>query len=236
VRIRGMPGFCFVDLSGRHFTIDSRHQRKWARAIAEGEAGVSLERPPPELYDFWHIKQGPVGSNSQRTSIHETKLTNKAKAEVEQDTMKTYMAFMKEQLDIDLRKSTAENMQRMTNKQTSTQQPSSPQQYPYKGALFMPLPMSQMQQMMQPHPMPYPMTQYQTPQYQASAYLPQYPQALQQPQAPQQPQARTVEQEGGGIQPMTRSPTQRQITEEHLRPTAQRPQNCMIEPANEPNL
>ena len=47
---RNIDGFCFVDFGGKHFDIDSVQQLKWGKAMARGELGVSIKRPPTDVY------------------------------------------------------------------------------------------------------------------------------------------------------------------------------------------
>ena len=50
---RNENGWCFVDFAGKHYDISHDEQLIWAKAIANGQANVSLERPPTALYNIW---------------------------------------------------------------------------------------------------------------------------------------------------------------------------------------
>ncbi|KAL8906111.1 MAG: hypothetical protein Q9171_006402, partial [Xanthocarpia ochracea] len=68
-------GYCYIDVGGAHYNMDQNQQLKWAKAIQQGETGVSIEIPPRSLYINWTKNQGPVDGNSKAS------IKAKAKAE-----------------------------------------------------------------------------------------------------------------------------------------------------------
>ena len=66
---RNINGYCFIDFKGKHFDIDAIQQLNWGKAIAKGDLGVSIERPPTEVYKSWQ-RQGPCESTSRRTKAY----------------------------------------------------------------------------------------------------------------------------------------------------------------------
>ena len=51
-RYQNHNGWCFIDYSGKHFTMDHAQQSIWAKAITNGDKYVSIERLPSSLYRF----------------------------------------------------------------------------------------------------------------------------------------------------------------------------------------
>jgi hypothetical protein len=58
-RCRNHGGWCFRDNAGLHFVLSHHHQMVWAKAIANGEIGITLENPPERLHNVWKT-QGPL--------------------------------------------------------------------------------------------------------------------------------------------------------------------------------
>ena len=91
---KNLNGFCFIDFEGKHFDIDSLQQLRWGKAIARGDLGVSIERPPTDIYKSWQ-KQGPYESNSQRSKLYKERQDARADREEGKDFMNQFMEFNK---------------------------------------------------------------------------------------------------------------------------------------------
>ncbi|KAI4237290.1 MAG: hypothetical protein LQ349_001964 [Xanthoria aureola] len=133
-------GYCYVDIAGAHYNMDQNQQLKWAKAIQQGETGVSIEIPPRSLYIHWTKRQGPVDGNSKAPSKAEAK----AEARSTLDELKELFKFsheMKyhEQLSIML------DIMRFTSKNSSGSQQPVQQAAPYPYPVFSPPPPPQLQ-------------------------------------------------------------------------------------------
>lgn len=113
---RNLNGFCFIDFEGKHFDIDSIQQLRWGKAIARGDLGVSIERPPTEIYKSWQ-KQGPCESISRRTKVYEERQNARAEREEGKDFMNQFMEFNKKAMEMRLQETMADSLERMTSRQ-----------------------------------------------------------------------------------------------------------------------
>ncbi|KAL9030732.1 MAG: hypothetical protein Q9196_001182, partial [Gyalolechia fulgens] len=87
---KNAKGFCFVDYSGKHYAIDVVQHIMWAKAMANRDPGVSIERPPADLYNYWVDKQGNVTQTSRRAVQYHERVAAKAEREEGKDFMTTF--------------------------------------------------------------------------------------------------------------------------------------------------
>ena len=115
---RNLNGFCFIDFEGKHFDIDSIQQLRWGKALARGDLGVSIERPPTEIYKSWQ-KQGACESTSRRTKVYEERQNARAEREEGKDFMNQFMEFNKKAMEMRLQETMADSLERMTSRPRS---------------------------------------------------------------------------------------------------------------------
>ncbi|KAL9589464.1 MAG: hypothetical protein Q9179_007986, partial [Wetmoreana sp. 5 TL-2023] len=117
-------GFCFIDFAGEHFDIDATQQSKWAKAISNGDPGISIERPPTKLYNFWVKTQGPVTQSSRRSiQWQERQEAQQERKDIqkERDEGKDFMTQMKEwnksQMEMRMQEAMQDQMERNAARQ-----------------------------------------------------------------------------------------------------------------------
>jgi hypothetical protein len=104
--------WCFVDYAGQHWAIHHSQQALWAKAIASGEADVSVEKPLEKLYNFWK-SQGPITGNSKASiAVEERKEARQERVE-QKDFMEEFMKFNQQVLQMWLQESMADSMEWM---------------------------------------------------------------------------------------------------------------------------
>ena len=112
-RCRNHNGWCIVDYSGKHYNIDYTQQSIWARVIINYKDLVTIERPPPSLYRFWIESQGAI-TNESRQPIKQIQKQEEKEEKLEfRDMLSTYMAFNKQQLEMQLADRMTDQMERM---------------------------------------------------------------------------------------------------------------------------
>ena len=132
-RCHNEKGWCFVDYNDKHYDVDHTQQRKWAMAIANGEPGVSIYRPPTELYRLWVKEQGSVTSLSRRSiqkeerereRIESERKRSNAKADREESTdwMSKFMAFQQQTMSMRMAESMASMMERQQDRDEQREQ------------------------------------------------------------------------------------------------------------------
>ena len=112
---RNMNGYCFIDFEGKHFDIDAIQQLKWGKAIAKGDLGVSIKRPPTEIYKSWQ-RQGPCELTSRRTKAYKERQNARAEREEGKDFMNQFMEFNKKAMEMRLQETMADSIERMTSR------------------------------------------------------------------------------------------------------------------------
>ncbi len=128
---RNQNGFCFVDFAGKHYNMDHTQQSLWGKAISNGEANVSIERPPTSLYNFWSDKQGSVTSLSRRSDLHEERLNAKAERVEKEDFMTRFTRFNEQQMEMRMSEAMTDQIERMNSRQKALEpHPPPPQQPP----------------------------------------------------------------------------------------------------------
>jgi hypothetical protein len=128
---RNHKRFCFVDFNGKHFAINATHQAKWAKAIASSEPGVSLERPPTALYEFWVRSQGGVTQETRRKGVYEARQEVKAQVEESKDVMTRLMDFTKANMEMRLSEAMINQVERMGGSSLTSTHPAQQQQPPH---------------------------------------------------------------------------------------------------------
>ena len=119
-------GFCFVDFAGKHYDIAHEEQLMWSKAIANGDAGVSLERPPTSLYNIWTSKNGAVTQNSRRSEAHAERLEARAERAEKKTFMDRYIRLSEKEFEMTMADRMAEKMDRMSRKKDDQQSSSQP--------------------------------------------------------------------------------------------------------------
>ena len=127
---RNFNGWCFVDFAGKHFNMDHTQQSLWGKAIATGDDGVTIERPPISLYRFWTGSQGGVTQDSRRSLAYQEKLKTRTDREETKDFMGKFMRFNEQQMEMRLAETMTDQMERMTSRQRPSLPPPPPQQPP----------------------------------------------------------------------------------------------------------
>ena len=137
---RNENGFYFVDFAGKHYDISHEEQLVWAKAIANSQANVSLERPPTALYNIWVKQHGSVAQSSRRSEAHQERLEAKAeRAEKESHINKQesfidkLMKLSKQEMNMAIAERMAERAEKMSRRSQQQDQPALPptsQQWP----------------------------------------------------------------------------------------------------------
>ncbi len=125
---RNQNGFCFVDFAGKHYNMDHTQQSLWGKAISNGDANVSIERPPTSSYNFWSDKQGSVTSLSRRSDMHEERLNAKAERVEKEDFMTRFTRFNEQQMGMRMSEAMPDQIERMNSRQKASEPHPPPQQ------------------------------------------------------------------------------------------------------------
>lgn len=115
--------FCFVD-DNLHYDLDHRYQKDWAKALARGDVGVTVEDPPRPLYGFI-MRQGPVSLTSKKSKAQEVRKNRDDTTYI----MDNFMDFSRKQLEMQMQERMMEQMSRMNERMDNRQQPPSIPQY-----------------------------------------------------------------------------------------------------------
>ncbi len=118
---RNQNGFCFVDFAGKHYNMDHIQQSLWGKAISNGDANVSIERPPTSLYNFWSDKQGSVTSLSRRSDMHEERMNAKAERVEKEDFMTKFTRFNEQQMEMRMTEAMADQLKRTNARQRAAE-------------------------------------------------------------------------------------------------------------------
>jgi hypothetical protein len=59
-RCTNKDGYCFIDYTDKHYSIEAPEQARWAKAIANEEPNVTIYKPPRALYLLWTDQNGEV--------------------------------------------------------------------------------------------------------------------------------------------------------------------------------
>ncbi len=97
--------------------MDHTQQALWGKAIANGEDGVTIERPPTSLYRFWTGSQGVVAQDSRRSVMHQERQDTRTDREEAKDFMGRFMRFNEQQMEMRLAETMTEQMERMASRQ-----------------------------------------------------------------------------------------------------------------------
>ena len=138
-------GYCYIDPGGAHYNMDQNQQLKWAKAIQQGETGVSIEVPPRSLYIHWTKKQGPVDANSKASFKAEAKAESRSTI----DELKELVKLGLEMKNQEALTSVLDSL-RYANKNGSGSQQAAPQAAPYPYPIFSPPPQLQWPPYQQP--------------------------------------------------------------------------------------
>ena len=130
---RNENGFCFVDFAGKHYDISHKEQLIWAKAIANGQANVSLERPPTALYNIWVKQHGSVAQSSRRSEAHQERLEAKAERAEKETHMNKQESFMdklmklsEQEMNMAMAERMAERAEKMSRRSQQQDQPALP--------------------------------------------------------------------------------------------------------------
>ncbi len=105
--------------------MDHTQQSLWGKAIATGDDGVTIERPPTSLYRFWTGSQEEVTQDSRRSLTYQEKLKTRTDKEETKDFMSKFIRFNEQQMKMRLAETMTDQMERMASRQRPPP-PSSP--------------------------------------------------------------------------------------------------------------
>ncbi|MCJ1459286.1 hypothetical protein MMC28_009663 [Mycoblastus sanguinarius] len=105
-------GFCFVDYSDKHYTITASQSQLWSKAMATGEPGVTVLRPPTRLYNLWKNGSGEVTSTSKRQGLYDARLANQQEQDELASMMSEMMKMSRFQMQMSMNRMMREDMER----------------------------------------------------------------------------------------------------------------------------